>query len=235
MDQSQILDCNRPLIGRRIRLDRINPEHVDLLLSSYNNDSFWENYRLNQKRDISRSELLQHLQFEYERTPGQVGKIEWLIFRTSSCNASSPAPVGLASLSSFNSVNAMAEFMIGFFRDKYIKTGLGLETSLLVLDFAFNEQQLESLVSLVYTDNKKSQKSTLSLGFKNRGKIDKLNLEEGRPQTIRAYRNILTAEDFRENSRLAKLSFRLLGRSVTRHSDQIDKQLFNINARFTIS
>lgn len=237
MKPTQLLDCNSRITGRRISLERIGPQHVDLLLQAYSNDAFWATYRMNQARSYSRDQLFKKLQHEYERLPGQVGKIEWLISRTPMGKLRDFTVIGLASLSAFNVNQSQAELMIGFFSRDEIKTGLGLETSLLVLNFAFNLQKLESLSSLVYTDNTESQKSTLALGFVNEGTISKQVLKDGVTECLTAFRNKLTVESFRNNSRLARLSDHLLGYDVTATSKKAiapEAHIYDIETSFSI-
>jgi RimJ/RimL family protein N-acetyltransferase len=212
----QRLHCNLPITGRRIRLERLCPAHVEHLVDIFSNDEFWSTYRINQPRQLSKVELTNQLQFEYERFPGQVGKIEWLIFLHHNGKLTRSLPVGLASLSAYNAAKSQAEFMIGFFNKKEIKTGLGLETAMLILDFAFNRESLNNLQSYVYETNSSAQESTLALGFEYKGttrhRVDFAN----RSVLINAFRNELSEKIFRDNNRLSRLSNRLLGKDITK-------------------
>lgn len=221
MKQTQVLSCNQPIVGRRISLRRLGAEHADLLLDSFSNDCFWNAYRANQLRNISHARLAEQLDFEHERVPAQVGKIEWLIERiTDDCGSGSQAvanvhPIGLAGLSAFDSSKRQAEFMIGFFDSNNIVTGLGLEASLLVLSYAFNEASLNNLVSYVYAKNEPAQSNTLALGFTKK-KFLKSHLRVANTESYYdVFQNELLAEDFHRNERLSRLSNRLLGIDVT--------------------
>lgn len=220
MKQKQTLKCNEPLTGRRVCLQRLHPGHADVLLDSFSNESFWETYRSNQNRSLSRGQLSRLLQHEYERLPGQVGKIEWLITKPVHSlrdvgGEKQPLPIGLASLSAFDSGQRRAEFLIGFFNKEDIKPGLGVEASLLTLNFAFNHEHLHKLVSFVYADNVSAQRSTIALGFRNEGLL-KSHFRTGKYGAYTdVYQNGFLAADFRGNTRLARLSRRILGYDMT--------------------
>jgi len=197
---------------------------------------------------LSRTQLTQQLQFEYERLPAQVAKIEWLIERLPSDhedsndpdNSVGHIPVGLASLSAFDAAQGRAEFLIGLFHKDQIRTGVALEASLLVMDQAFNQLGLHKLVSFVYADNPPAQESTLALGFRNEGLL-KEHLRKGESgEYLDVYQNCLLRKEFRNNERLARLSRRLLGIDVTRDTLKLEDQKdsarnkLSLNASFTI-
>jgi len=244
MKQTQILDCNRPITGRRIRLERLGPQHVDLLLASFSNQKFWSAYRANQNRAISRNELLKQLQFEYENIPSHAKKIEWIItklpVKSESNNASyeefeSSRTLGLAALSAFNVERSEAEFMISFFKSDDIKAGLALESSLLIMDVAFNQECLARLISYVYSENRLAQRSTMSLGFKNEGILKShYQSAEGSSRITDVFVNKQSSNDFRQNCRLRRLSQYLLGRDVTAGSDASHVDGFRLDATFKI-
>lgn len=240
MKQAQILDCNQPITGRRIRLDRLGPQHVDLLLESYSNDEFWNAYRLNQPRDVSRDSLMDRLRFEYGCVLGQVFKLEWLVTNTRNNSPDQNFPIGLACLSEFDPTQMHAEFMIGFFRKEDIRTGLGVETSLLVLDYAFRELGLQTLLSFVYRNNQSALKSTRSLGFKNENLLKQFFQKGASGYYLDVFQSSLSAADYFQSARLSKLSRRLLGNNTVHKgkvkkpsSTQVPKNSV-IEAKFTI-
>ncbi len=221
-------------------MDRLSPDHADFLISTFSNDGFWNAYRANQDRTVDKQTLVQQLQFEYEHLPGQVGKIEWLISRTCESDIQSAMPIGLASLSAFSASQSRAEFMLGLFDSEHIRTGIGLETSLLVFAYAFNLERLHKLVSIVYASNPKAQKNTLALGFSNEGLLKAHFRSSSHDSLIDAYQNGLLSRDFRSNTRLVSLSLRLLGYDITEvpadksYHDQTQQSPSELRASFTI-
>lgn len=249
MKTQQKLDCNLPLTGKRVRLHRLGADHVDVLMRSFANDRFWRAYRINQSRDLSRAQLLQHLEFEHEHLPAQVGKIEWLIERLpdqpGNCGDGSSSKdgmraIGLASLSAFDASRRQAEFLLGFFNEAETVTGLGLEASLLVLSYAFNTEQLHKLLSYVYANNATAQKSTLSLGFTNKQVLESHLYATQDNDYKDVYLNEFLASEYYQNHRLSRLSQRLLGYDVTveqQHAEKLvasDNGSVSLNAKFTL-
>jgi ribosomal-protein-alanine N-acetyltransferase len=236
MKQVQLLPCNAPLVGRRLRLHRLHSDHVDLLLDSFSNNNFWHSYRIGQNRELSRELLIKQLQFEYERLPSQVGKIEWLIYRHGSMIKESL--IGMVSLSAFDVKASTAEFMISFFEKSEIKTGLGLEASLLVFDYAFNQERLGKLSSYVYVGNESAQRSTLALGFVSKGLLESRLRVENSQVALEIYHNEMHVAHFRDNIRLARLSQKLLNKDVTLNNrlaeNEPEGSATNLSASFTI-
>ena len=126
-----------------------------------------------------------------------------------------PALHGLVSFVEIDATNRRAELLIGIPAQEDRGSGIGLTAGLLALDFAFNQIGLKKLTSAIIGSNEHSHRSTLALGFA----IEGCRQQHVRiPQTMkwadsRDYG--LVDENFRMNSRLARLSKRLLGRDIT--------------------
>ena len=252
MKQVQALPCNRPIVGRRICLERLRADHTDTLLASFDNRRFWNACRVNPGYNTSREKLANQLDFEYHQLPGQLGKLEWLIsYLTKHDDGSSSGipqqqfsdhrrVIGMASLSAFHSAHKRAEFLIGFFNPDEIQQGVSVEASLLVMQHAFYREGLHKLVSYVYAGNARAQKSTLALGFRNEGLL-KEHIRTSGDRYTDVCVNGLLRNDFRQNKRLSRLSRYLLGYDVTIDSDTntiksdpfVDE--FQISARFTLN
>lgn len=239
MKQKQILSCNHPIFGRRIYLQRLNADHVDIITGSFSNDRFWNAYRANQPRQFPRDELARQLQFEYERVPAQVGKIEWLIsiqpMQLGNDYIDDVLPIGLASLSAIDTAEMSAEFMVGLFDSVYRKFGIGLEATLLVLDYAFNREDLRKLNSYVYAYNTSAQKNTLALGFKNEAFLKSYFRTTTNSSAEDVFKNVLSVEIFRKSSRLARLSNRLLGLDITLVDNRSNIESNDILASFILT
>ncbi len=216
-------------------MDRLGPQHADLLLNSFSNSGFWEVYRANQTRVISRESLIQQLQFEYERSPGEVGKIEWLVSKVSTDPEDGYLPLCLASLSSIDFSQARAEFMVGFFEEKYIKPGLGVEASLHVINYAFFHANLHKLVSYVYAENQNAQNNTIALGFKNEGLLKEHLLDLHGKNYKDVYINGLLARDYCANNRLRQLARRFgINYPDNASGSTVIANEFDVSAKFTL-
>lgn len=216
MKQNQILKCNQPLVGRRVCLHRLGPDHADLLSESFSNEGFWSVYRPNQIRTLTPQQLGQSLGNEFEHLPSQIGKIEWLVSKSIGQEKNDHlTPLGLAALSAFDAQLSKAEFMMGMFKSSQIRTGIGLEIALLVLDYAFNQEKLKKLESFVYSNNLQAQKSTIALGFRNGGRLKRYLRNNSSGETVDVWKNSMLENEFRNNSRLSNLSNRILGFDIT--------------------
>jgi RimJ/RimL family protein N-acetyltransferase len=134
------------------------------------------------------------------------------------CNEA-PALRGLVSLVEIDVANRRAEMLIGVPAVDDRGSGIALTASLLMFDFAFNQIGLKKLTTAVIGHNDHSHRSTLALGFAEEG-FRKQHVrvpQTGRWVDSRDYG--LVNEDFRRNTRLARLSQRLLGRDITKPVD----------------
>lgn len=213
-------------------LERLGPTHVDLLLSAYENVGFWNAYRRNKNRHVKREELEQRLAFDYQQPPARVGKIKWVIIRNLEGLG---VPIGFAGLTALEPSQFRAEFLIGIFDPDEVKIGIGVEASLLVFDFAFNHQRLNKLVTYVYGSNPRAQASTLALGFRQEGHLKNHFYLREEAGFCDVFQNGMLQNEFRENSRLKRLSLRLLGKDVTKLAKAADKNAFNLEARFQMN
>jgi len=200
----------QPLVGRYLELTRQSPDDAIFLSECLENAVFLSQYNRYLPFGRDAMSIKNGLEKRAETHPNQNGAVEWII-RTKV----SGDPIGLASLVDINLNHQRAEFLLGIpdYADR--KVGTSLEASLLVLDFAFNRVGLNKLNSLVYSENLHAQKSTLGLGFKQEAYFEShiRDIESGKYKDVLGYG--MTAEMFRRNSRLQKLSLKLLHRDIT--------------------
>jgi len=202
-----------PLQGRKLRLQRRAPEHAEFIQQCRQNQAFMDLYRLTEKRSESLSALRESLAEELTLVPPQLRRFEWVIVRHLPGEAEKL--IGLAAVADYQVNHQRAEFLVGIVEPADQQPGIGLEASLLVLDFAFNQLALHKLISFVYGYNPISQENTLALGFTQEGLLRE-HLHLNSLGYIDLYQNGLLASDFRHNARLSKLSQRLLGYDITR-------------------
>ncbi|NOQ64509.1 MAG: GNAT family N-acetyltransferase [Methyloprofundus sp.] len=214
MVENKPLSCTpigvQPLQGSRIRLVRAAPEYIDFIYACYHNDRFMDLYRLAQSRAISKKELLQRLSTEHNQSPQALKRIEWVILKQ---EQEALTPIGLAALADHQVSHRRAEFLLGIPEAQNRTGNLGLEASLLVLEFAFNLAGLNKVTSFVYGYNSRAQNNTLHLGFKQEGFFaEHIQTPSG---FIDLYQNGLLRRDFQANKSISRFSRRLLKRDIT--------------------
>ncbi|MEY3219016.1 MAG: hypothetical protein RIT27_373 [Pseudomonadota bacterium] len=198
-----------PLLGKRLRLERRAPQHTDFIWQCRQDRRFWELYRMTDNPNETPDQIRTKLEEESQLLPHQLRWLEWVIIRIDQNK-----PIGLAAVADYQPQHRRGEFLIGIVDPLEQKAGIGLEASLLVLDFSFNYLKLHKFMSFVYGYNQSSQQNTLQLGFVKEGHFREHMFipEKG---YIDLYQNGLLESDFRNNPRLAKLSRRLLNNDVT--------------------
>lgn len=214
-EENKTLKCTpvglQALQGSHVRLVRSAPEYAEFIYTCYQDNSFMDLYRLAQNRSETKTEIEHRLQREHTMLPQELKRIEWIILKD---EGQKEIPVGLAALADQQVSHRRAEFLLGIPDPQNRTDNLGLEASLLVLDFAFNQAGLHKVTSFVYGYNHYAQKNTLHLGFKQEGVLrEHIHTENG---FIDLYQNGLLRLEFTNNKKLGLLSKRLLGRDITR-------------------
>ncbi|MEN9849685.1 MAG: hypothetical protein RL368_2425, partial [Pseudomonadota bacterium] len=183
------------LLGQRLSLLRTTEQHATFLQSCYLNTAFMSLYRLlHHSQQPSLSQIEQRLTAEAQLPPHY---FEWIIERHSDGKA-----IGLASLADYQPNHGRAEFLIGLLNPAEHPIGMGLEASLLVLEFAFNILQLHKLSALVYSHNSQAQRNVLHVGFHSEGLLRE-HLQH-KQQWIDIYQNSLLECEFRASTALRR-------------------------------
>ncbi len=206
-----------PLEGKKLHLRRYHTQDAVYLYQCYQNAGFMAQYNHYIPRHQYVDEIAKKLRQTHDMHPCQLKTVDWVICR----NKNAEQPVGLANLVEIQFVHQRAEFLIGLPNPGYHASGIGLEATLLVLDFVFNRIGLNKLTTIVYGDNDNSQKNTLALGFVQESYLRDQIMESDSGKFLDLYGNGMTQQDFRANMRLAKLSQRLLGRDITRRANRV--------------
>ncbi|MDD2761136.1 MAG: GNAT family N-acetyltransferase [Methylomonas sp.] len=188
--------------GNRLTLVRTAARHREFLLACRRNRDFQRQYH---RFQAGTPEAIEQELNEAKRPPLETRKITWVVERQGQ-------PLGLAALVDLDIVNSRAEILIGF-PDK-LGFGIGLEATLLVMEFAFSKLGLSKLVSYVYGDNPLSQANTQHLGFRREGLLDSHVADPTSGERIDLYINGCLSTDFFSNARLMALAKRLLGRTL---------------------
>lgn len=192
----------QPCTGKRLALVRMASGHREFLTACRKNRKFQHQYHLFQGTS---PEAIERDLKEAARSPLEIRKISWVV-------ESKGVPVGLAALVDLDIDNARAEILVGLPEERSF--GMGLEATLLIMEFAFATLGLEKLVSYVYGDNPKSQHNTMHLGFHNEGKLMGHIVDPASKKRLDLMINGCSAQDFFENSRLMAAAERLLGRKI---------------------
>jgi len=199
--------------GQRVSLLRRAPEHAAFLRSCWENNTFMDLYRLVQNRTESIEQIVERLDKEYKKLPKDLRKFEWVIERHATENKAA-CLIGLASVADYQTTHQRGEFLIGIANPEDQKAGIGLEASLLVMDFAFNSLKLHKFISFVYGHNQESQENTEHLGF-TREAFLREHVYYKSHGYVDMYQNGMLESDFRSNRRLSRFSQRLLKRDIT--------------------
>lgn len=199
-----------PLRGQRLELTRPTPNDATFLHRCTSDAAFRARYQRFGNNRRSPAALAGGLALGPAASVVQHRSVDWIIRRHGDAT-----PLGLAGLADISAEHRRAEFLIGLPDSALHGSGIAVEASLLVLEFAFHRAALHKLTNLVYGDNPYAQANTQALGLQREGV---------RPHHLRdpvsgiwldVYENGLMATDFSANPRLAKLSRRLLERDIT--------------------
>ncbi len=199
--------------GKKLHLRRYRKEDAVFLNTCYQNDTFMAQYNHYIPRHQYLADLQIKLQQAEARHPCQSNSIDWVI--QDRCTGEL---LGIANLADIQFVRRRAEFLVGLPNPENHASGIGLEAVLLILDYVFNRVGLNKLTTIVYGDNVSSQKNTIAVGFTQESYLREQIIDSSSGNFIDLYGNGMTLKDFRANTRLAKLSKRLIGRDITRQS-----------------
>ncbi len=199
-----------PVYGKQVALLRSDHLDAPFLHATYQNREFM--YLYNRFMPLLPLETLQqNLAKEQALHPTQVKAINWIIR-----NQTTQKPIGIANLVEIQLTHRRAEFLIGIPDNADRHSGSGIEATLLVMDFVFNQIQFNKLTTFVYSDNIASIKNNIALGFRRESYLVQHLRDTNLKHYIDLCGNAMTADEFRQNTRLAKLSLRLLKRDITK-------------------
>lgn len=205
----------KPLQGKTLLLRRYQEQDAAYLQTCYQNVAFMAQYNHYIPRHQHIDSLAKQLRQTHSQHPCQLKSVDWII-----TNTESDHQIGIANLVAIEFAHRRAEFLIGLPDPKNQRKGLGLEATLLVLDFAFNRVGLNKLTSFVYTDNVFSQKNISALGFTQESYLREQILDTDSGTFLDIYGYGMTARDLRESRRLSRLSQRVLGWDITELSQK---------------
>ncbi|MDM8562406.1 GNAT family N-acetyltransferase, partial [Candidatus Marithioploca araucensis] len=144
--------------GHLIRLRQTVPDDAPILLRAYQDENFISLFRSNNAQQTE-EQLRKILANRLENEPSKLGHVEFMI------EHKKHGPIGVALLGDYTPVHQRAEYLIGLFDESRRSIGYGTETTLLVLELAFNFYKLHKIYTYVYDYNEWSEKSTIKFGF----------------------------------------------------------------------
>ncbi len=203
---------DEPICTKNIVLIPTSEDHIDVLYKkAYCNPDFLRLFRMTSshvsKEDIKRT-ILKNKKIPFEKRKYQ----EYLI-----CHKQY-GYIGMIALAGVNFLHKRAELLVGIFEKVHRKSSYALESTLAIIDYSFNQLQLNRIDSFVYDYNSNAQKSTESLGFTYEGIRKEYVYSTEKKRFIDVFCYGLRVKKFKRNYRLAKLSKRLLGHDITLQS-----------------
>lgn len=198
-----------PIKGNRIILKRADASDASYLWQCLQQDEFMELYNCLIDRGVSLEKLTQKLQDESYRHPIQTKSITWIIHKSTHLDQNQP--IGVVNLADIQLQHKKAEFLIGLPTSSDRSGSIATEAAFLALNFAFNKVNLNKLTSFVYCYNLLAQENTLHLGFKQEGVFEQHLWNPKTRQFVDVFANGMTADQFRNNQRLIKLTHRFTG------------------------
>ena len=194
--------------GKTLRIRAVEPVDAEWLAATWANQEFVALYCSN-ITPAPAAVLYQSLVDRQQTPVATLGYIEFIVERLSG------ERIGVGSLGNYAALHRRAELMIGIV-DPALRHGMAaLEATLLLLDLAFNNYQLNKIFTYVYGYNEYSQANTLRLGFVQEGKLRQHHWLAEEQRFVDLYINGMTSDDFRAAVQLARWSRRLLGRDIT--------------------
>lgn len=189
-----------PIAGRNVQLERLAEHHSDFFQQAFTDVAFQQ--RMNLFKPYSRKRFEREVQ-RNRQLPQESKRIDWVVKWDNSYH-------GILSYVDISTANQRAEIIVGF-PSNGVSVRKEAEATLLMLDFGFDQLQLNRIYSYVYANNKAGQTNTLGLGFTHEGTLREhvIHPVSGEPLDLWAYG--LLKRDYYRNERMSKLRKRLLG------------------------
>jgi RimJ/RimL family protein N-acetyltransferase len=143
-----------------LTLRRCRAQDADFFRRCFNDSVFSRQFN---RQQPWRGDLGAALQQSGKLPPLKTGLLMWVV------ESSTLGPIGLASLSSLDTVNLRAELSIGF--PGAVPPTLGTKATLMMLHFALVMMPFHKVYTYVYQDNPQALHNTIRLGFVHEGTL----------------------------------------------------------------
>lgn len=193
--------------GKRIFLRQALPEDAEMFYEAYSSDDFSRLFRSNsdqQKLDDVRKSLTERASM----SPESLGYLEFSIILDNTV-------IGVAVLADYSPIHKRAEYLIGIFSKNHRNTFYAIETTLLILDLAFNHYGINKIYSYVYEYNQYSNQIMNKFGFKQEGFLEDHHFSIKEERFVSLHFNGLTEKNFRRSEKISSLSRKLLDMDIT--------------------
>ncbi len=149
-----------------IRLRRSQAGDADFFRRCFGDAAFRRQFN---RRQPWQGDLALALDKAGRQPPIDTGLLMWVV------QSGAGSPIGLASLSSIDTLNRKAELSVGFPGDVPVK--LGIKTTVMMLHFALVMMPFNKVYGYVYEDNAQALHNATRLGFSHEGTlVDHFNI-----------------------------------------------------------
>lgn len=143
-----------------ISLRRCNADDAGFFRRCFADAQFCRQFN---RQQLWRGNLEQALKKSGQLPPIQTGLLMWVV------QSANSGPIGLASLSSIDTINCRAELSIGLPGE--VPPTLGIKATLMMLHFALVMMRFNKIYSYIYEDNHQALHNALRLGFVHEGTL----------------------------------------------------------------
>ena len=188
-------------VGKRVRIRPVCESDAEYLHRSFSNHEFMDHFHptVSRQRSVKSIAALIAEKNQMFRKRSQY----WVVERLQTNDS-----VGILVVADLVAIHRRAELLVGMPDEATHGSGLAAEAVILLLNMCFNLIGLNKLTSMVLADNPHSQKSTLSIGFRNEGIRRSHIWIASRKKFCDCYENGMTSSDFHQNFFLRRLEKR---------------------------
>lgn len=192
-----------PLCGKKVTLYRRGRADASFVKTCWGDKAFMLRFHRLAKKIETDEALLALLDAEENANLLISNSLHWTI------NDARGNKLGFTSLVDFSAPHRRAELVVGLIDPK---PGFALEATLLTMDFAFRQLNLNKLCSVIYDENELAIASTAHLGFVKEGILQQHIFDPDSKNYIDLHLSSMLANDYFNNAKLRKLANRLIVR-----------------------
>jgi ribosomal-protein-alanine N-acetyltransferase len=195
--------------GRSLTLRRTQPSDAPLLFEKmYSRYEFMRLFRLNDRAETVeqvREKLIQRSR----SSPAQTGYLECLIIHKTH------GAIGIIAAADYTPLHRKAELLVGIFEKEHRSVSNGIEACILMGDLIFNAYHLHRFYAYSYGYNHAAHTCLVSGGFALEGIMKEHLYDPVSQEYVDMHIFGMVEAQMRQNSSIARLSKRLIGRDIT--------------------
>lgn len=196
--------------GKRLRLRRCNEQDLDFVWMTIQNNDFQRICLPNIMDGLSQENVRASLITMESLNPMATGSLYFTIEHP--CYG----PIGIAFLNDYTPTHRRCEQVIAISAIQYWGKGYGIEAELLLLDLIFNHYQMIKVYGYAYDYNPIGHQIAVRCGFTDEGEMRQHCYLTKQQRYANLHVHGLIEPKFRDNTFLAGLAYKLLGRDITR-------------------